>query len=160
MVIVLCPGALRWKLTLTSKASVRRAVRGGVVRIGALAERAGVSVRSLRYYEEQGLLSSVRSASGQRHYTEDAVERVRFLQRLYAAGLSSRTIAEVLPCVDSPSDDNSDAAFNRLVEERDRLGAHIDELIQARDALDRLIVANRAHREAQALAAVGPGRPA
>lgn len=115
------------------------------MRIGELAERAGVSVRSLRYYEEQGLLTSDRSRSGQRHYTEDAVERVRFLRRLYAAGLSSRTIVEVLPCVDSPSAENTDAAYLRMVEERDHLTAHIEELIRTRDALDHLIEANRAH---------------
>jgi DNA-binding transcriptional MerR regulator len=120
--------------------------RRPLVRIGELAERAGVSVRSLRYYEEQGLLASTRSASGQRHYTEDAVERVRFLQRLYTAGLSSRTIAELLPCIDAPSHATTDAAFDRMLQERDQLSAHIDELIHARDALDQLIVANRAYR--------------
>ncbi|MEV6986797.1 MerR family transcriptional regulator [Sphaerisporangium sp. NPDC051017] len=116
------------------------------MRIGELAARAGVSVRSLRYYEEQGLLTSTRSLSGQRHYTDDEVERVRLIQRLYAAGLSSRTIAELLPCVDSPSEQNSDEAFERLVQERDRISRHIEELSQARDALDRLVDANRAHR--------------
>jgi DNA-binding transcriptional MerR regulator len=120
------------------------------MRIGEVAERAGVSVRSLRYYEEQGLLTSTRSPSGQRHYAEDAVERVQLLQRLYTAGLSSRTIAELLPCVDSPSDANSDAAFERMIQERDRLGAHIDELLHARDTLDRVIAANRDHRRAMA----------
>jgi len=84
------------------------------MRIGELASRTGVSVRSLRYYEEQGLLSSSRSASGQRHYTEGEVERVAFIQALYAAGLSSRTIAELLPCVDTPSEDHSDAALERM----------------------------------------------
>ena len=116
------------------------------MRIGELADRAGVSVRSLRYYEEQGLLASDRSPSGQRHYTEYAVERVRFLQRLYAAGLSSRTIAELLPCVDAPSTDTTDAAFERMVQERDHLTAHIEELVHTRDALDGLIAANRNHR--------------
>ena len=65
------------------------------MRIGDLAARAGVSVRSLRYYEEQGLLTSTRSAGGQRHYTESDVERVAFVQRLYAAGLSSRTLIDM-----------------------------------------------------------------
>ncbi|MEU7692146.1 MerR family transcriptional regulator [Microbispora hainanensis] len=116
------------------------------MRIGELAARAGVSVRSLRYYEEQGLLTSTRSPSGQRHYTDGEVERVRLIQRMYGAGLSSRTIAEVLPCVDSPSERNSDEAFERLVQERDRINRNIDELVQARDALDRLIDINRAHR--------------
>ncbi|SDN31070.1 MerR family transcriptional regulator [Actinacidiphila guanduensis] len=117
------------------------------MRIGDLAARTGVSVRSLRYYEEQGLLTSSRSPSGQRHYTEDDIERVHFIQRLYAAGLSSRTIASVLPCVDAPSEENSDAALERLAQERDRLSAHIDELVRTRDALDRLTAIAREHRE-------------
>ena len=116
------------------------------MRIGELAARSGVSVRSLRYYEEQGLLTSTRSASGQRHYTEAHVERVTFLQRMYAAGLSSRTIAELLPCVDSPSETTSDAALERMAEERERLSAHIEELVRTRDALDVLMATNRAHR--------------
>jgi DNA-binding transcriptional MerR regulator len=122
-------------------------VREERVRIGEVAARAGVSVRALRYYEEQGLLTSTRSASGQRHYTPHAVERVTFLQRMYAAGLSSRTIAELLPCVDAPSAETSDAALERMAEERDRLSDHIEELIRTRDALDGLMATNRAHRE-------------
>ncbi|MFJ3928375.1 MerR family transcriptional regulator [Streptomyces sp. NPDC090022] len=117
------------------------------MRIGELAARAGVSVRSVRYYEEQGLLASTRSASGQRHYTDGEVERVAFIQRLYAAGLSSRTIAELLPCVDAPSEENSDAALERMAQERDRLSGHIADLIRTRDALDALMVAARTHRE-------------
>ncbi|HZG05583.1 MAG TPA: MerR family transcriptional regulator [Streptomyces sp.] len=117
------------------------------MRIGELASRSGVSVRSLRYYEEQGLLTSTRSASGQRHYTDAQVERVAFIQRLYAAGLSSRTIAELLPCVDAPSEENSDAALERLAQERDRLSEHIADLIRTRDALDALMATARAHRE-------------
>ncbi|MCO1574295.1 MerR family transcriptional regulator [Crossiella sp. SN42] len=116
------------------------------MRIGELAARTGVSVRSLRYYEEQGLLVSRRSASGQRHYTEREVERVHFIQRMFAAGLSSRTIAEVLPCVDSPSAANVDAAMARMERERDRLSAHIAELSRTRDALDELMATNRSYR--------------
>ncbi|WP_326610291.1 MerR family transcriptional regulator [Streptomyces scopuliridis] len=124
------------------------------MRIGELASRAGVSVRSVRYYEEQGLLTSTRSPSGQRHYTEAEVERVAFIQRLYAAGLSSRTIAEVLPCVDAPSEENSDSALERMAQERDRLSAHIADLVQTRDALDGLMAMARAHREELRTAAV------
>ncbi|MEV7142059.1 MerR family transcriptional regulator [Streptomyces tauricus] len=125
------------------------------MRIGELAERAGVSVRSLRYYEEQKLLTSTRSASGQRHYTDDEIERVRFIQRLYAGGLSSRTIAELLPCVDSPSEENSDAALDRMSQERDRLSTHIAELVRTRDALDQLMTSARAYREQLQAASAG-----
>lgn len=121
------------------------------MRIGELASRTGVSVRSLRYYEEQDLLASARTPSGQRTYEEDAVERVVFLQRLYAAGLSSRTILELLPCAVAPSQGNSDAAFERLVLERARVSQHIDDLVSTREALDRMIEANRAHRDSLAV---------
>jgi DNA-binding transcriptional MerR regulator len=114
------------------------------MRIGELAARAGVSVRSLRYYEEQGLLTSVRSTSGQRHYTDAEVDRVLFIQRLYAGGLSSRTIAEVLPCVDKPSEEHTEAALERMAQEREKLSAHIDDLIQTRDTLDALMATARA----------------
>ncbi|BBC29064.1 DNA-binding transcriptional regulator, MerR family [Streptomyces graminofaciens] len=124
------------------------------MRIGELASRSGVSVRSLRYYEEQGLLTSTRSASGQRHYTDIDVERVEFVQRLFAAGLSSRTITELLPCVDAPSESNSDAALERMEQEHDRLTRHIADLVRTRDALDALVSTARTHREALRVAAV------
>ncbi|MEV1048023.1 MerR family transcriptional regulator [Streptomyces sp. NPDC049916] len=117
------------------------------MRIGQLAAAAGVSVRSLRYYEEQGLLTSKRSPSGQRHFRDADVDRVAFVQRLYAAGLSSRTITELLPCVDTPSEATSDAAMERMEQERERLSAHIEELLHTRDALDRVMATNRAHRK-------------
>ncbi|SDP26034.1 MerR family transcriptional regulator [Lentzea jiangxiensis] len=69
------------------------------MRIGELAGRTGVSVRALRYYEEQGLLTSERSESGQRRYAANAVDRVRLIQQLYGAGISSASILEMLPCV-------------------------------------------------------------
>ncbi|WNI18994.1 MerR family transcriptional regulator [Actinacidiphila sp. ITFR-21] len=125
------------------------------MRIGELASRAGVSVRSLRYYEEQGLLSSTRSGSGQRYFAEDDVERVTFIRRLYAAGLSSRTIVELLPCVDSPSEGNTGTALERMAQERDRLSGHIDDLVRTRDALDGLMAAARAHRESLRAALAG-----
>ncbi|WP_239451766.1 MerR family transcriptional regulator [Frondihabitans sp. PAMC 28766] len=71
------------------------------MRIGDVAHRAGVSARALRYYEEQGLLTSERTASGQRTYAESAVEKVQLIQQFFAAGLASRTIAQLLPCVDT-----------------------------------------------------------
>ncbi|MER8198952.1 MerR family transcriptional regulator [Streptomyces microflavus] len=117
------------------------------MRIGELAKAAGVSVRSLRYYEEQRLLTSTRSPSGQRHFRDADIDRVGFIQRLYAAGLSSRTIMELLPCVDAPSETTSDAAMERMEQERERLSAHIEELVRTRDALDVLMATNRAHRK-------------
>jgi DNA-binding transcriptional MerR regulator len=116
------------------------------LRIGELAERTGSSVRSLRYYESQGLLRSTRTSGGHRVFDGDAVDRVVYLQHLYRAGLSSRAILEVIPCLDTPGVLSSEAAFHRLVQERDKLRAHRDQLTRTLSALDDLIAYNRAHR--------------
>jgi DNA-binding transcriptional MerR regulator len=112
-------------------------VRWITVRIGDLASRTRVSVRALRYYEEQGLLASTRSESGQRLYENAAVNRVRLIQQLYGAGLSSKTIAELLPCVDAEV--STPESRERLAAERDRINTQIAELIIARDRLDDII---------------------
>jgi len=108
-----------------------------IMRIGELATRAGVSVRALRYYEEHGLLAAQRSPAGQRCYAEPAVGRVRLIQHLFAANLSSRTIADLLPFVDAKVSTPESRA--RLAAERDRIDAQIAELTAARDRLDQVI---------------------
>jgi DNA-binding transcriptional MerR regulator len=116
------------------------------MRIGELARQTGVSARSLRYYEQQGLLHSTRSGGGQRQYTATEIARVEIIRRLFDAGLGSKVIARLLPCVDSGDADVAEAAFRTMVGERDRLTADITRLAEARDALDALIEANTRHR--------------
>jgi DNA-binding transcriptional MerR regulator len=61
--------------------------------IAQVREKTGVSARTLRYYEELGLLPGVRRrAGGRRVYGSDELERLRFIQRLKALGL---TLAEI-----------------------------------------------------------------
>lgn len=107
------------------------------MRIGDLAAATGVSVRSLRYYEEQGLLAADRTPSGQRTYGSAAVERVALVQQLFGAGLPSRTIVRLLPCVDAGR--ATPESFALLVAERDRITAQIAELEAARTRLDEVI---------------------
>lgn len=116
------------------------------MRIGELARLTGVSARSLRYYEQQGLLHSTRSGGGQRYYTASEIARVEIIRRLFDAGLSSKVIARLLPCVDSDDTDVAEDAFSTMVGERDRLSADIARLAGTRDALDVLIEANTRHR--------------
>jgi DNA-binding transcriptional MerR regulator len=107
------------------------------MRIGELATRAGVSVRALRYYEEQALLTSVRSPSGQRQYPDGAVDRVQLIQQLYAAGLSSKTILGILPCV--VTGEVTPELLDRLTAERDRITGRIGDLTATRDRLESII---------------------
>lgn len=114
------------------------------MRIGEVAQRAGVSVRALRYYEEQGLLTSERTPSGQRRYPETAVERVRFIQNLYAAGLGSRAVLRILPCVEHGV--LTDEMHARLLAERERVQTQLEELTATRDKLDAVIAHGQAYR--------------
>ena len=111
------------------------------MRIGEVAAAAGASVRALRYYEEQGLLEAERSPSGQRHYPEGAVDRVRWLQLLYAAGLTSRAIVDLLPCVHTGV--ATPEMLSRLADERDRIDAQVRNLTSTRDRLDEVIAASQ-----------------
>ncbi len=64
--------------------------------ISGIGEQTGLSARTLRYYEELGLLPGVRRrAGGRRVYGPDEVERVRFIRRLKAFGLSLAEIKEL-----------------------------------------------------------------
>lgn len=58
------------------------------VTIGELARRAGVATSALRYYEQQGLISSERTAGGQRRYARVMLRRVAFIRAAQAVGLS------------------------------------------------------------------------
>ncbi|MEV6622334.1 MerR family transcriptional regulator [Amycolatopsis sp. NPDC051106] len=107
------------------------------MRIGELAEKTGVSVRALRYYEEQGMLVPERSAGGHRHYSERGVEVVWLIQQFYAAGLSSKTILTILPCVESR--EATPEALAVLVAERDRIDRRLAELAGTRKQLDDVI---------------------
>lgn len=69
------------------------------------------------------------------------------IRQLFDAGMSSRVIATVLPCVETPSDpDVVELALATMTRERDRIDADIARLIETRDALDVLIRANGRHR--------------
>ncbi len=64
--------------------------------IGEVCETTGLSARTVRYYEELGLLPGVRRrAGGRRVYGPDEIERLRFIQRLKALGLSLADVKEL-----------------------------------------------------------------
>ena len=71
------------------------------MRIGELAEQAGVSTKTVRYYESIGLVPDApRTRSGYREYEADAVERLRFIRDAQTAGLSLTEIASILELKD------------------------------------------------------------
>ena len=107
------------------------------LRIGQVAQRAGVSTRALRYYEEQGLLEPQRTPSGQRVYPASSVTRVQLIQQLFAAGLSSPLLAALLPAIDARHLDAELSA--RLLLEHARVESEIAGLQSASRRLAALI---------------------
>src|SRR5262245_61518609 len=74
------------------------------MRIGELAEQAGVTPRTIRYYEDLGLLGpSEREGQGFRYYTETELTRLKKIDVLKQLGLTLEEIGEVIPlyCEDS-----------------------------------------------------------
>jgi DNA-binding transcriptional MerR regulator len=85
--------------------------------IGALARLLGVRTSTLRFYEEQGLLSpDARTAAGYRQYRPAAVDRVRLIQRAQRLGFALADIQQLLSARDSG--DLDDEAIISIAEDR------------------------------------------
>jgi DNA-binding transcriptional MerR regulator len=108
------------------------------MKIGELADRTGVSVRALRYYEEKGVLKPDRTPSGYRRFDDPDVQTVANIRTLLAAGLGMDLIGEILSCMSGERlllDDCTD----RLRHERRRLTDDIAQITHARSLLDDLL---------------------
>jgi len=68
-----------------------------MMRIGKVAERTGVSVDALRFYEEKGLIKPQRTANGYRVYPEQTLELVGYIKLAQQLGFSLKEISENLP---------------------------------------------------------------
>jgi MerR family transcriptional regulator, mercuric resistance operon regulatory protein len=67
------------------------------MQIGEVAKRAALTVDTIRFYERRRLLPKAERTAGRfRLYTEDAVERLRFIQQMQALGFSLRDVGELL----------------------------------------------------------------
>ena len=76
---------------------------------GKLARRAGVNIETIRYYEQRGLIPEPpRTTSGYRQYTEDYVERIRFIKRAQELGFTLKEIKELLSLRVDPETDRDE----------------------------------------------------
>jgi DNA-binding transcriptional MerR regulator len=88
-----------------------------MLRIGELARETGESVRTLRYWEGEGLLTAARSDSGYRLFPEAMIARVSFLREAQALGLGLREIRDLLALRDD--------GVQPCAHARDRLREHL-----------------------------------
>ena len=88
----------------------------GLMQIGDVAARTGLSLRTLRFYEEAGLVEpSERSAGGFRLYSEAECTRIDFIKRLKPLGFSVEEVRELMELLDKVGSANfGDPARDRL----------------------------------------------
>ena len=124
------------------------------MKIGELSRTTGVSVRALRYYEEEGLIRPARSGNGYRDFCVEAVELVRQIRGLIDCGLPTRLIREILPYLDGPADLLPEVPCEWMLEEvarqREQLDRRVRCLTRNRDALDAYLHAARGAARAEA----------
>ncbi|MER7083896.1 DNA-binding transcriptional regulator, MerR family [Saccharopolyspora kobensis] len=101
------------------------------MRIGELAERTGVSVRLLRYYEEQDLIRPERDELGHRVYGDGSVDRVGKIRGLLDSGIPTRIIRDILPCLDRPGAIHMRVVAPEMLANLERERAKIQQRVEA-----------------------------
>jgi len=117
------------------------------MKIGELSERTGIPTRMLRYYEEQGLVTSTRSANGYRSYDEADVERATRARGLVQSGLTTR-LAKVVLDVELACADGTPPVCSRelgamLATELAALNDRLACLTRSRDSVARFLALTR-----------------
>ncbi|QCO98231.1 MerR family transcriptional regulator [Arthrobacter sp. 24S4-2] len=108
--------------------------------IGELAERTGLSLRTIRHYDDVGLLpATARTDGGFRVYSEDDLERLTVIKQMKPLGFSLEEMAEILGLLAAPDDAASERSgtlaefLEKAVHQRAKMArnlAQADELIQ------------------------------
>ncbi len=110
--------------------------------IGELAERTGLSLRTIRHYDETGLLRpSGRSEGGFRLYTETDLDRLMLIRRMKPLGFSLDDMARLLAIIDQRRQSSTDAdeEYQRFLDEaRTRRATLQQQLAMADEFLELL----------------------
>lgn len=116
------------------------AERDGVVHIGEVVERTGLSHRTIRYYEEMGLVEPAgRTEGGFRLYDEAGIDRLLLVTPMKPLGYTIEEIGSLLSALDTVSDPEADPVAReraRGVLDDARVGVQ-DRIRELRDATTR-----------------------
>ncbi|PJZ46420.1 redox-sensitive transcriptional activator SoxR [Leptospira brenneri] len=107
--------------------------------ISQVAKRSGVKASALRYYEERGLITSIRTSSGKRHYMREILRRIAFIVFAQKIGLSLEEIGaeiEKLPHGHTPKGQDWSKLSKTWTE---RLDQKIEELLRLKSGLTHCI---------------------
>ncbi|MBM6404473.1 redox-sensitive transcriptional activator SoxR [Phycicoccus sp. CSK15P-2] len=138
--------------------------RHDLLAVGEVAERSGVSVPTVRFYEEKGLVTSVRTAGNQRRFERHVLRRIAVVRAGQRFGLTLAEIAEALAALpeDRPPTKRDWARMSRRW--HDALSARIEAMTRVRDGLSSCIGCGclslrtcPVYNEDDELSAEGPG---
>lgn len=108
--------------------------RHGLLHIGAVAERTGLSLRTLRHYDEIGLVTpSQRSEGGFRLYSAEDVERILLIRRMKPLDFSLEQMRELLEVTDALEGPDAPESARRALREFETSA------LARRDALERKV---------------------
>ncbi|MFJ6016411.1 MerR family transcriptional regulator [Streptomyces sp. NPDC092952] len=126
------------------------------MRIGELAERAGTTTRTLRYYESRGLLPARRTGNGYRDYDEDDLRLVQQIRTLQDFGFGLEETRPFVECLRAghPAGDACPASLAVYRSKLGELDALIEQLRTVRDQVGAQLA--RAELEASAELPGGP----
>ena len=100
-----------------------QARRLGYQSAGEVAEMLGVTLRTVRYYEEEGLITPLRTDKGTRYYSDFAVQRLEVCVRLAAVGIPIKTLRQL--ATTRPNSDTGEESSHRLVDIFEQLRADL-----------------------------------
>jgi MerR family transcriptional regulator, copper efflux regulator len=110
-----------------------------VLTIGKAARQAGVGVETIRFYEREGLIEQPpKPHMGVRHYSDEAVSRIRFIKKAQQLGFTLREIHELLALRADPAADCSQLRGEAAIKLQD-VRHKIEQLQQIAAALETLI---------------------
>ena len=111
-----------------------RAIPPGFMTVGEVAKKMGVTVRTLQYYDKEGLLSpSAESEGGRRLYTDKDLITLHQIISLKSLGFSLDDIKERLISLETPAD-----VANALTEQADDIRQKIEQLQASLSAIEQL----------------------
>lgn len=112
--------------------------------IGELAEELNVTTRTIRYYEERGMITPGRTDGGQRFYTRRERGQLKLILRGKAAGLDLSEIKEVVEMYDVlPENQIASAQGKRIIELIDKRVAEIDQKVSELTELKESLLEHR-----------------
>ena len=111
-----------------------RAIPKGFMTVGEVAKKMGVTVRTLQYYDKEGLLSpSAESEGGRRFYTDKDLVTLHQIISLKSLGFSLGDIKQRLIALETPAD-----VANALTEQADEIRKKIEQLNSSLTAIEQL----------------------